>query len=189
MATRRFQIDANSDRQRFLPPRIVTFTWQLFFQNMRLYFGAREIGRIDSAEALRRGQEFQLDDGTLLKLKLESWPCSGLNLYVNGRLCQGSADHSATQSRLLFGIFFVIGLVHLALTAVHFRVATLILGLFFVSMSYAIRSRFVPATLLAIFAFAIETQPIPVLVKILLILMMVRGAYCVMQSRRLEIPS
>ncbi len=97
-------------------PKRLELSWKAFFKDITLRLDGLIVGRIQDRQALSAGQEFQLTDGSLVKVQLV-YNVAGSELRVtrNGLPLPGSASSPEMRIKTAAGVIFFIAGINLLL--------------------------------------------------------------------------
>jgi hypothetical protein len=90
-------------------PKRLDIVYKTFWRGATVWLDGREIGTAPDKQALLRGQELKLPDGSMLKIRLtQSLLGSELHILRNGQPIPGSASHPETKIKTAYWILFLI---------------------------------------------------------------------------------
>lgn len=97
-------------------PKRLEVSWKAFFKEITVRLDGLIIGRIEDRDALRVGQEFRLNDGSLVKVQL-AYNLAGSELQVtrNGQPLPGSASSPETRIKTAAAVIYFIAGINLLL--------------------------------------------------------------------------
>lgn len=150
-------------------PKRLEIQWKGFFKNTTITLDGVPLSTIPDHMTLRTPQEFNLSDGSLLKVQLVQ-NLSGAEMQVtrNGIPLPGSASNPETKVNTAAGIIFfvaglnlllgVIGLLTRSefLTSLGIGWYSIIFGAFFLVMGFLVKKRSMVALILSIVVFSLD---------------------------------
>ena len=150
-------------------PKRLEVSWKGLWKNVTIQLDGETIGTIPGQKQLSAGQEFQLTDGSTLKVQLvKKLTTTELQVLRNGQPLPGSASDPETKFKTAYGmVFFIAGLnIVLGLVAWVFQVEflesigigiySIIFGVVFLVLGYFVQRRSVVALVMAIAVFALD---------------------------------
>jgi len=145
-------------------------SWKGMFKNVDVVLDGQSIGVIPDQKTLMQGQEFPLEDGSILKVQLKrNVTASELQVTRNGQPLPGSSSDPNTRHKNAYIIvYFIAGLnLVLGLLAGVFNVAfvqslgigfaSIILGLIYLVLGFFVQKKSSLALILAIFLFITDS--------------------------------
>ncbi len=150
-------------------PKRLEVSWKGFWKNITIQLDGETIGTIPGQKQLAAGQEFQLQDGSTLKVQLvKKFATTELQVLRNGQPLPGSASDPEAKLKTAYGmVFFIAGLnIVLGLAAGIFQVEflqsigisfySIIFGVVFLVLGYFVQRRSAVALVIAIAVFALD---------------------------------
>lgn len=192
-------------------PKRLELSWKGFFKNMTITLDGMPLGTVTDHMALRTPQEYQLNDGSMLKVQLVQ-NLSGAELQVsrNGVALPGSASNPETRLKTAWGIIFFIAGLNLLLGIVGLLTQSellaslgigwysIIFGGFFLVMGFLVKKLSKVALIISIVVFALDAligiigsvamggSPAigGLIVRVLLIIPMVQGVGAITELKK-----
>ena len=97
-------------------PKRLEVSWKAFFKDITVRLDGLIVGRIADRQALNAGQEFQLPDGSLIRVQfVYNVASSELRVTRNGVPLPGSASSPETRIKTAAGVIFFIAGINLLL--------------------------------------------------------------------------
>ncbi|MBA4385409.1 MAG: hypothetical protein C0410_11785 [Anaerolinea sp.] len=196
-------------------PKRLEISWKGFFKNTTIIMDGMPLGTIKDHMALRTPQEYQLSDGSMLKVQLVQ-NLSGAELQVtrNGVPLPGSASNPETRVKTAWGIIFFIAGLNLLLGIIGLLTQSellaslgigwysLVFGGFFLIMGFLVKKLSKVALILSIVIFSLDAligiigsialggSPAigGLLVRIILIIPMVQGVGAITALKKPSVP-
>jgi hypothetical protein len=177
-------------------PKRLGVQWKAFWEDLTVQLDGVTIGAIPDRKQLSAGQEFQLPDGSTLKVQLaRTLTSSELRVLRDGQPLPGSASAPETKLRLAYSVvFFIAGInIVLGLVASVFQIellqsmglglASFIVGIGFTVLGFLTRRRSTAALVVAIALFALDgvlgfissLSPAYVIARLFLLVPMAQG--------------
>jgi len=141
-----------------------------FWRGASIWLDGQEIGAASDRQALLRGVEFKLPDGSTLKVRLiQSLMGNELHILRNGQPIPGSASHPETLVRSAYWVLYLIAAVSLLFGAVgrltHVNMLgelgigdfSLAFGFIYIVLGYLVQRHSAPALYAGIVLFAADT--------------------------------
>lgn len=145
-------------------------SWKGMFNNVDVVMDGQSIGVIPNQKTLRQGQEFTLEDGSILKLQLNrSLMSTELQVTRDGQPLPGSASDPQTRYKNAYLlVYFIAGLnLLLGILASLFNIAILqdlgigfgsiVLGLIYLILGFFVQRKSSLALILAIVLFIADS--------------------------------
>jgi hypothetical protein len=129
-------------------------SWKPFWNNMTIELDGEIIGTVATQKELKKGQSFQLPDGSTLDVKLaRTWVSSELQLLRNGQPLPGSGSDPLTRLKQSYGLIYFIGVFNLVLGLIGFLfqvdillemgfgVAVMVMGIIYLVLGFFVQKR------------------------------------------------
>jgi hypothetical protein len=164
MPAQTYILDAESN------PKRLEILNKAFWRGASVWLDGQEIGTAPDKQALLRGAEFQLPDGSTLKVRLiQSLMGSELHILRNGQPIPGSASHPETLVKSAYWVLYLIAVISLVFGAIgrlmHINMLgelgvgdfSLAFGLIYIVLGYLVRRHSALALYAGIALFAADT--------------------------------
>jgi hypothetical protein len=137
-------------------PQHLEVSWSAGWKNFALTLEGQPLGSIPDTKALRQGQEFNLPDGSILRVQLRRGLTSELHLLRNEQPLPGSASDPQLRLRLAYFVLFFIG----GLNAVFGLLGMLIPARFFQQLGVGLYNLLIGLAFLVLGLFTLRRSPI-----------------------------
>lgn len=163
MAKQSFGFEAGEEKR-------LDISWKGLYSNVEIWFDGKLLDTIYDSKKLSTGQEYRLNDGSTINVRLVSKVFASPELQVlrNGRPLPGSASDPQTKFKTAYGmVYFVAGLnIVLGLISFLFKVGLLqqigigfgsiLFGLVFLALGFFVQRKSSVALILAVVIFALD---------------------------------
>ncbi|BDD06490.1 hypothetical protein [Aureibacter tunicatorum] len=90
----------------------ISISWGMSWKNTTVSYDGRELGIIKNQKELKKGHEFDIDDGRKLSIRLKGQFYPELELLVNGEVVEGSPTDPKVQLKSVYSFAFWLGLIN-----------------------------------------------------------------------------
>lgn len=163
MASQSFAFEAGGEKR-------LDISWKGLYSNVEIWFDGRLIDTIYDSKKLSKGQEYHLNDGSTINVRLASkvFISPELQILRNGQPLPGSVSDPQTKFKNAYGIvYFIAGLnIVLGLISFLFNVellrqmgigfGSILFGLVYLVLGFFVQRRSSVALVLAIIIFALD---------------------------------
>jgi hypothetical protein len=148
----------------------IIVSWKAFWKDVTVEFDGSRIGTIPGQKELQEGKTFELNDGSVLEIKLvRTWSSTSLQVLRDGKPLPGSGSDPNAKLKQSYGILYLIGGLNLVLglIALLFQVDllleigmgiyTVIVGSVYLLLAFLVQRKSKIALGIAIGLYGIET--------------------------------
>ncbi len=150
-------------------PKRLEISWRGYWKDLQISLDGSPVGTIPNQQALREGREFQLADGSTLKLQLvRSFTAVEFHITRNGQPLPASVGHPASKLKNAFIMLYIIAGLNIILGAVSqiigieyltrlgIGVFSIVFGAVFVLLAFLVPRKILAALIIAIIILAAD---------------------------------